>query len=34
MDEGLVNRIDRVTKNRSSFIAQAVEQLLATAPPH
>jgi predicted RNase H-like HicB family nuclease len=34
MDEGLVNRIDRVTKNRSSFIAKAVEQLLETAPPY
>jgi predicted RNase H-like HicB family nuclease len=28
MDERLVTRIDRVTKNRSAFITQAVEQLL------
>jgi predicted RNase H-like HicB family nuclease len=30
MDEGLVTQIDRVTKNRSAFIVQAVERLLAT----
>jgi metal-responsive CopG/Arc/MetJ family transcriptional regulator len=28
LDEGLVNRIDRITSNRSSFIAEAVTQLL------
>jgi metal-responsive CopG/Arc/MetJ family transcriptional regulator len=28
LDEGLVSRIDRITSNRSSFIAEAVERLL------
>jgi hypothetical protein len=28
MDERLVNRIDRISKNRSAFIAQAVEKML------
>jgi predicted RNase H-like HicB family nuclease len=28
MDEGLVERIDRVTRNRSAFIVAAVERLL------
>jgi predicted RNase H-like HicB family nuclease len=30
MDAGLVNRIDRVTKNRSAFIERAVEKMLET----
>jgi len=30
LDERLVRRIDRVTNNRSSFIAAAVEQMLRT----
>jgi predicted RNase H-like HicB family nuclease len=33
MDERLVTRIDRISKNRSAFITQAVEQLLKTNSP-
>jgi predicted RNase H-like HicB family nuclease len=30
IDEGLVRRIDRITRNRSAFIVEAVERLLNT----
>jgi len=30
VDEKLVQRIDRITKNRSAFIVEAIERLLAT----